>query len=96
MSRSSRNISLGLPSMPRRIPDYALQFADGIWFQVVVHFFGFSQTLFLFIVIQTIQGERQQLRPCMEGAHGPGVDVPSAPCHTFDAAERHVGNTRLI
>jgi len=48
---------LGLAGMPRRIPDYALQFAD---FNKIVSIggflFGASQLLFLYIVIQTARG----------------------------------------
>ena len=43
--------------MPRRIPDYAVQFTD--WNQISSiggFLFGFSQLLFLYIVIDTIRG----------------------------------------
>ena len=48
---------LGLAGMPRRIPDYALQFAD---FNMIVSLGGFmlgaSQLLFLYIVIKCARG----------------------------------------
>ncbi|WP_404360662.1 cytochrome c oxidase subunit I [Methylotuvimicrobium sp. KM1] len=48
---------LGLAGMPRRIPDYAVQFADWNMVSSIGAFvFGFSQLLFLYIVIKTIRG----------------------------------------
>ncbi len=48
---------LGLAGMPRRIPDYAVQFADWNMISSIGAFiFGFSQLLFLYIVIKTIRG----------------------------------------
>ncbi len=48
---------LGLAGMPRRIPDYAVQFADWNMISSVGGFiFGASQLLFLYIVIDTIRG----------------------------------------
>ena len=47
---------VGLAGMPRRYPDYALQFAD---FNAIVSvgafIFGFTQLLLLFIVIKSIR-----------------------------------------
>lgn len=49
---------LGLAGMPRRIPDYALQFADfNMVASIGAFFFGFSQLLFLYNVLRTIQGK---------------------------------------
>ena len=43
--------------MPRRIPDYAVQFADWNMISSIGGFiFGASQLLFLYIVIDTIKG----------------------------------------
>jgi cytochrome c oxidase subunit 1 len=43
--------------MPRRIPDYAVQFADWNMISSIGGFmFGASQLLFLYIVIDTIRG----------------------------------------
>src|SRR5690606_18770710 len=48
---------LGLAGMARRIPDYALQFADFNMISSIGAFiFGFSQLLFLFIVVKTVRG----------------------------------------
>jgi len=79
---------LGLAGMPRRIPDYALQFAD--WNAVSsagAFVFGFSQLLFLYVVLKTIRGgEKAEARP-WDGAQGLEWTVPSpAPYHTFQEA----------
>jgi len=88
---------LGLAGMPRRIPDYAQQFADFNVISGIGAFgFGFSQLLVLVIVIQTVRGgARASSRP-WDGAHGLEWTVPSpAPYHTFedpphfDQAEAH-------
>ena len=48
---------LGLAGMPRRIPDYAVQFADWNMISSLGGFmFGASQLLFLYIVYDTIKG----------------------------------------
>ncbi len=48
---------LGLAGMPRRIPDYAVQFTDWNMISSIGGFiFGFSQLLFLYIVVDTIRG----------------------------------------
>ena len=82
--------------MPRRIPDYSLQFAD---FNMIsscgAYLFGFSQLLFVFIVIQTIRGGKKATDQVWEGAHGLEWTIPSpAPYHTVttppeDLAEAH-------
>ncbi len=76
---------IGLAGMPRRIPDYALQFAD--WNMVSscgAFLFGFSQLLFLFIVIKCIRGGKKATEQVWEGAHGLEWTIPSpAPYHTF-------------
>ena len=72
--------------MPRRIPDYALQFADfNAWSTVGAFLFGFSQLLFLYIVIQ-VDPQRSRKPPIevWEGADGLEWTMPSpAPYHTF-------------
>lgn len=76
---------LGLAGMPRRIPDYALQFAD--FNQIVsvgAFLFGMSQLLFLYIVIKTIRGGKKATAQVWEGAHGLEWTIPSpAPYHSF-------------
>jgi cytochrome c oxidase subunit 1 len=76
---------VGLAGMPRRIPDYALQFADfNMLTSVGAFMFGFTQLIFLYIVITTIRsGKKAEQRP-WEGADGLEWTVPSpAPYHTF-------------
>src|SRR5690554_6222970 len=77
---------LGLAGMPRRIPDYALQFANFNMISSVGTFlFNVTQLLFLFIVIKCIRGygEKAPAKP-WDGAEGLEWTVPSpAPYHTF-------------
>jgi cytochrome c oxidase subunit 1 len=80
---------LGLAGMPRRIPDYALQFVEFNQIASVGAFvFGTSQLIFLFVVIQTIRGKSKHTPAATgqvwESAHGLEWTVPSpAPYHTF-------------
>ncbi len=75
----------GLAGMPRRIPDYALQFATFNQISSVGAFlFGFTQLLFLYIVIRTIRGGKKATAQVWEGAEGLEWEVDSpAPYHTF-------------
>jgi cytochrome c oxidase subunit 1 len=77
---------LGLAGMPRRIPDYALQFANFNWISSVGGFlFGFSQLILLFVVIKCIRGGKKATNQVWEGAQGLEWTVPSpAPYHTFE------------
>jgi len=76
---------VGLAVMPRRIPDYALQFAD--FNQVAsmgAFLFGFSQVFFLFIVIKTIRGGEKATDAVWDNPEGLEWTIPSpAPYHTF-------------
>lgn len=76
---------VGLAGMPRRIPDYNLQFADFNLIASVGGFmFGITQLLFLFIIVQCIRGGQKAPAKPWEGAHGLEWMVPSpAPHHTF-------------
>ena len=76
---------IGLAGMPRRYPDYALQFADWNMVSTVGAFlFGASQILFLFIVLKTVMGGKQATSKVWEGARGLEWSVESpAPYHTF-------------
>ena len=76
---------IGLAGMPRRIPDYALQFADFNAIATVGAFiFGFSQLIFLFLLIKTIRGGEKATDKVWEGAEGLEWTIPSpAPYHTF-------------
>ena len=77
---------LGLAGMPRRIPDYALQFANFNWISSVGAFlFGFSQLILLVVVIKCIRGGKKATDQVWEGAEGLEWTVPSpAPYHTFE------------
>jgi len=76
---------LGLAGMPRRVPDYALQFADFNRIASTGAFvFGLSQLIFLYIVIKTIRGGEKATSRVWEGSHGLEWTIPSpAPYHTF-------------
>ena len=76
---------IGLAGMPRRIPDYALQFADWNMVSTVGAFlFGASQILFLFIVVRTVMGGKKATPEVWEGAQGLEWTVDSPPpYHTF-------------
>ncbi|HMW28929.1 MAG TPA: cbb3-type cytochrome c oxidase subunit I, partial [Plasticicumulans sp.] len=76
---------LGLAGMPRRIPDYALQFAEFNMISSIGAFiFGFSQLIFLWVVIKCVRGGEPAPAKPWEGAHGLEWTVPSpAPHHTF-------------
>ena len=69
---------LGLAGMPRRIPDYALQFTDFNMISTVGAFgFGLSQLLFLYIVVRCISGGVKASDKSWEGAEGLEWTVPS-------------------
>jgi len=79
---------LGLAGMPRRIPDYATQFADWNMVSSIGGFgFGLSQLLFPYIIIKCIRGGERATARVWEGAHGLEWEVPSpAPYHTWEVA----------
>ncbi|MEO8444719.1 MAG: cbb3-type cytochrome c oxidase subunit I, partial [Gammaproteobacteria bacterium] len=79
---------LGLAGMPRRIPDYATQFADWNMVSSIGAFgFGLAQLLFAYVVIKTIRGGKQAPAQVWDQAEGLEWTVPSpAPYHTFDEA----------
>ena len=56
---------VGLAGMPRRIPDYSVQFADiNMISSMGAFLFGASQLLFLFVVIHTIvAGKKAPAKP---------------------------------
>jgi cytochrome c oxidase subunit 1 len=76
---------IGLAGMPRRIPDYALQFADfNMIASVGAFLFGLSQLIFVWNVIACVRGGRKAEARAWEGAEGLEWEVPSpAPYHTF-------------
>lgn len=77
---------LGLAGMPRRIPDYALQFADfNLIVSIGAFIFGFSQLLFLINIVRTIRGGKKATDQVWEGAHGLEWTLPSPPpYHSFN------------
>jgi cytochrome c oxidase subunit 1 len=79
---------LGLAGMPRRIPDYALQFTDFNVIATIGAFgFGFSQLLFVYIVWQCARAGQKASDQVWEGAHGLEWTLPSPPpYHSFTTA----------
>jgi cytochrome c oxidase subunit 1 len=77
---------VGLAGMPRRIPDYALQFADFNMMSSIGAFtYGAAQILFLYNVIATIRnGKPISEERVWEGANGLEWTLPTPlPYHTF-------------
>ena len=76
---------VGLAGMPRRIPDYALQFADFNSIASVGAFiFGLSQLIFVYNIIHNARVGEKATAQVWDGAHGLEWTVPSpAPYHTF-------------
>ena len=72
--------------MPRRIPDYALQFADfNMVISIGAFIFGLTQLLFLFIILKSIFAGKQATSEVWEGAKGLEWTVASpAPYHTLE------------
>ncbi len=76
---------VGLAGMPRRIPDYALQFTDFNQMATIGAFgFGFSQLIFLWLVLQTIRSGAKATDRVWEGAEGLEWTLSSPPpYHSF-------------
>ena len=79
---------LGLAGMPRRIPDYAPQFADFNLVSSIGAFgFGLSQLIFLTVIISCARGGAKATDRVWEGAHGLEWTLPSPPpYHSFETA----------
>ncbi|TAN48716.1 MAG: cytochrome c oxidase subunit I, partial [Methylococcaceae bacterium] len=82
---------LGLAGMPRRIPDYALQFAEFNMISSVGAFvFGFAQLIFAYLVYKAMTGAGEHATAeVWEDAteHGLEWTLPSPPpYHTFTTA----------
>ena len=81
---------LGLAGMPRRIPDYSMQFADWNMVSSIGGFgFGLSQLLFVYVIWKCARGGAKATAEVWTGANMQGLEwtVPSpAPYHTFDEA----------
>ena len=78
---------VGLAGMPRRYPDYALQFADfNAMVSVGAFIFGFTQLLLLFIVIKAIRTGKKASHEVWEDTKDWGLEwtLDSPPSyHTF-------------
>ncbi len=76
---------LGLAGMPRRIPDYALQFTEfNQWSTVGAFILGVSQLLWMYTVLKAIKGGDKATDKVWEGAEGLEWTLPSpAPYHSF-------------
>lgn len=76
---------LGLAGMPRRIPDYNVQFADWNMVSSIGGFvFGLSQLLFVVVVVKCIRGGKKATDEVWEGAEGLEWTLPSPPpFHSF-------------
>lgn len=76
---------VGLAGMPRRIPDYALQFADfNMMASMGAFLFGTSQLIFVYLVIKTVRSSRIAAQVPWEGAEGLEWTLPTPlPYHTF-------------
>ena len=77
---------LGLAGMPRRIPDYNLQFAEFNFISSVGAMgLGVVQLLFIYIIYKAVKGGEKATTEVWEGADGLEWTVPSpAPYHTFE------------
>ncbi len=76
---------VGLAGMPRRIPDYAVQFADFNAIATIGAFgFGFSQLIFVYVVVKCIRGGQKATDQVWEGAEGLEWTLSSPPpYHSF-------------
>ncbi len=81
---------LGLAGMPRRIPDYALQFTEfNQWSSLGAFGLGLTQLFWLYLIIKTVRGGKKATKEVWEGAEGLEWTVPSpAPYHTFATAPK--------
>jgi cytochrome c oxidase subunit 1 len=79
---------LGLAGMPRRIPDYAVQFADFNMVSSIGGFcYGASQILFVIIVVKCVRGGEKATDEVWEGAQGLEWTLSSPPpYHSFTEA----------
>ena len=78
---------LGLAGMPRRVPDYALQFADFNMIASIGAFgFGLSQLILLVVVLKCIKGGKKAAGHVWEGADSlEWTHLPSPPpYHSFE------------
>jgi len=76
---------LGVAGMPRRIPDYAIQFADWNMVSSLGGFaFGLAQIFWLYIIFKTIRGGDKATDKVWDHAHGLEWVLSSPPAyHTY-------------
>ena len=77
---------VGLAGMPRRIPDYSMQFAEfNAMASVGAFIFGFAQLIMLYNVVKTCRGAGEKATDeVWEDAEGLEFTLPSpAPYHSF-------------
>jgi cytochrome c oxidase subunit 1 len=76
---------LGLAGMPRRIPDYSLQFAEINMISSIAAFvLGLSQLIFVYNIISTVRGGKKATDQVWEGAEGLEWTLSSPPpYHSF-------------
>jgi len=79
---------LGLAGMPRRIPDYSVQFAEFNQISSLGGFaFGLTQLLFVYIIWKTVRGGAKATDRVWEGAEGLEWTLSSPPpYHSFETA----------
>jgi len=81
---------LGLAGMPRRIPDYAVQFTDWNMVSSIGGFgFGLSQILFAIVIIQCIRGGKPATAKVWDDARPNGLEWTLSsppPYHSFTTA----------
>ncbi len=79
---------LGLAGMPRRIPDYALQFTDLNRVASIGAFgLGLTQLLWVYVVYQTVKGGKKAASKVWDGAEGLEWTLTSPPpYHSFATA----------
>jgi cytochrome c oxidase subunit 1 len=88
---------LGLAGMPRRIPDYSVQFADWNMVSSLGAFgFGLSQLLFPYIIWKCVKGGVKAADRVWEGRQGPrvGAHLAAAVSQLGSATEPRVGRAR--
>ena len=83
---------LGLAGMPRRIPDYALQFTDFNMISSVAAFvYGLTQFLWLYILLKALISGKRIHGEVWAGAKSLEWTVPTpAPYHTFQTPPKMI------
>ena len=90
---------LGLAGMPRRIPDYALQFTDfNAISSVGAMMFGLGQLIFFYNMVRSIRHGKEAPQLPWEGANTLEWKIPTpAPYHSFvEAPELKAGDNGVI